>query len=253
MNRVFVAEDSALLRQELLSTTPWAQLNCQVVGASGNGKEAEQMIRTLRPDLVITDICMPQMDGLELIEALADLPHIRYILISAYSKFEYAKKAIKLNVCDYVLKPIDDKELYTAIQRVMLAGDGAARDVQAPAEQSQTEQASDKHIAALTRYVQQHYKQELSLSQAAKTLYISESYISKLCRRKLKASFAEYVAQVRIRQAETLLQQSSGLRVSQVAQMVGFNDYRYFCTTFKKLVGIPPKQYQINGCKKGAQ
>ncbi len=250
MNRVFVVEDSALLRQELLSTTPWAQLDCQVVGASGDGVEAERMIRALRPDLVITDICMLHMDGLEMIEALSDLPGIRYILISAYSKFEYAKKAIKLNVCDYVLKPIDDKELYAAIRKVAGDGNGAP---QARPEQNQPKQASDRHIAALTQYVQQHYRQELSLAQAAKALYISESYISKLCRRKLKASFAEYVAQVRIGQAETLLCQAADLRVAQVAQMVGFNDYRYFCTTFKKLVGVPPKQYQINGWKKGAQ
>ena len=246
MNRVFVVEDSALLRQELLSTTPWAQLNCQVVGSSGNGKDAEQMIRALCPELVITDICIPQMDGLELIEALADLPHIRYILISAYSKFEYAKKAIKLNVCDYVLKPIDDKELYNAIQKVSGDSDASVQSAEAPADISQPDQSSDRHITALTQYVQQHYKQDISLPQAAKALYISESYISKLCRRKLCASFAEYVAQVRIRHAESLLRQASGYTVTQVAQMVGFNDYRYFCTTFKKLVGITPKKYQIN-------
>ena len=120
MYKVYVADDSILFRKELVLTTPWEALNCNVIGQAGDGYIAMDEIIKTNPDIVITDIRMPKMDGLELIKELKDRDFdAEFIVISAYSEFEYALKAIKLGVHDYVLKPINDEELMETLSKVI--------------------------------------------------------------------------------------------------------------------------------------
>lgn len=106
--KVLLADDEHLIREGLRDAVDWKAHGMEVVALAENGEQALALARSLRPDLVVTDICMPFMDGLELTEALlGEFPEIAVILLTCYDEFQYAKRAIKLGVADYVLKPID--------------------------------------------------------------------------------------------------------------------------------------------------
>ena len=108
MFRAVLIEDETLLRHGLLMTTPWKELGFEVVGDAADAVEGERLILQTRPDLVVTDIQLPQVSGLDLIERLNERLPCDYIIISGHDAFSYAQHAISLGVKAYLLKPIDD-------------------------------------------------------------------------------------------------------------------------------------------------
>ena len=107
MLKVFLVEDESVIREGFRDKIPWEQYGFQLVGEAGDGEMALPMIRKLKPDLLITDIKMPFMDGLSLSEIVKEeFPEIKIIIISGYDDFEYARQAIKAGVDQYLLKPI---------------------------------------------------------------------------------------------------------------------------------------------------
>lgn len=106
--KVLLVDDEYLQREGLRKTIDWERWGMQVVAAAENGEQALELVRELRPDLVITDICMPFMDGLQLTEAVKQFaPETEIVILTCYDEFEYAKRAIKLGVNDYVMKPVE--------------------------------------------------------------------------------------------------------------------------------------------------
>ena len=118
MIKVLVVEDEKIIREGLIESISWELLNCEVVGQGRNGQEGLELIKTLNPDLVITDIKMPILDGLEMIEqAMQNGFEFKAIILSSYSEFEYAKRGIQLGVLDYILKPLDEEILLETIEK----------------------------------------------------------------------------------------------------------------------------------------
>lgn len=120
MYRLLIVDDEAWIRERLRYTVDWAGMNVEVIGEASDGEEALEVSRRLLPDIVITDIRMPCIDGLEYIKRLkAEDNRAKVVIISGYSDFEYAQKAIKLGAFDYILKPIEDDELIGIVQRCL--------------------------------------------------------------------------------------------------------------------------------------
>ncbi len=116
--RMLVVDDEWYIRDGI-ATYPWEKFGCKVVGSAENGEEALDMVKMLQPDIVITDIKMPGMDGLAFIKAAKEiLPDLEVILLTGYSDFEFAKTAIQLEVIDYILKPTNFDELEKTVQRL---------------------------------------------------------------------------------------------------------------------------------------
>ena len=115
MIRCIIAEDEQILRRGLVLATDWKALGCEVIGEAADGVEALALIRHLKPDLVITDIRMPALDGLTLIQEAVSICDPEFIIMSGYNDFAYAKRAIHLGVTDYLCKPIDEDEFQLAI------------------------------------------------------------------------------------------------------------------------------------------
>ena len=107
MYRILIADDDAIIRRGLKKTIDWESYGMEIVGIACDGQEALAMLKELAPHLLLTDIKMPQMSGIELMkEARRLYPDIQVILLTAYEDFEYAKEAIKHKACDYLLKPL---------------------------------------------------------------------------------------------------------------------------------------------------
>ena len=107
MLKVFLVEDETVIREGLRDRIPWEQYGYRFVGEAADGEVALPLIRKTRPDVLITDIKMPFMDGLTVCKLVKkELPDIKIVILSGYDDFNYAKQAINIGVEDYLLKPI---------------------------------------------------------------------------------------------------------------------------------------------------
>lgn len=262
MYKVIIADDEILLRKEMVLTIPWNSFGFEVIAEASNGIEAFEIVKGKKPDVLITDIRMPGLDGLSLIEKLKDICTMKYIVVSGYSEFEYAIQAIKLGVTDYILKPIDEQNIIERMQKIKVELDSLNSEVTAvendiSEEVRGIEQDIDKnselkkpssnfYIHKAIKYIDKHYAENLSLKSVAEVLFISESYLSKLFVRYLNLRFTEYINSVRIAKAVELLK-NEDYKIHEISVIVGYNEYRYFDTVFKKIVGITPLQYK-NSC-----
>ena len=119
MLKVVVVEDEELVRKGIVLAVDWASVGCAVVGEAANGQEGLEVIARYRPDLIVTDIKMPRLDGLEMVRQLRAQGNRAYvILLTAYSDFSYAQAAVKLGAVDYLLKPFRDGELEAVVERI---------------------------------------------------------------------------------------------------------------------------------------
>ena len=117
--KVFLADDEIVIREGIRESFPWEETPYVLVGEAPDGEMALPMIRDTNPDIVITDIKMPFMDGIELCRTLrAQMPWIGIIVLSGYDEFEYARQCIQLGVREYLLKPINAEELKSVLDKV---------------------------------------------------------------------------------------------------------------------------------------
>lgn len=120
MFRVFIVDDEKMIRDGLVKTIPWGEWGIEVAGTADNGKTALKMIRNTRPHIILTDIRMPKMDGLELTKRVREeLPAARVVVLSGYDDFSYAQQAIRYGVFDYILKPVWAEELYKVMRKLV--------------------------------------------------------------------------------------------------------------------------------------
>lgn len=253
--RCIVCEDEKILRRGLILTTDWTSLNCEIIGEAVNGEQALDMIKRLSPDLVITDIRMPLLNGLELIEAAKYVCDSEFLIISGFNDFEFAKRAIRLGVTDYITKPIDDDELYScltkAVQKIVKKKQSGEKLVDTKISSqfecfTKTTVSSRNHyVTNAIAYIEQHYQENLSIKDVCKALLISESYLTKLFKENTNYSFVDYMTNYRIKKACELLK-NPGLKIYLIAEQVGYRDQRYFSVLFKKTVGLTPKQFREN-------
>lgn len=251
MMRVVVVEDEELVRKGIVQATDWQGMGCEVVGQAANGVQGCEMIRALRPDLVVTDIKMPLMDGVEMIATLRKEGQVvEFIILSAYSEFHYAQKALKLGVADYLLKPFEDSDLAAAVSGLRLRITPAANPMgQAEAMlemQNLTAEPKSKYMQHAHNYIAQHYAEPaICVRDVAESLLLSEGYVSRLFKKEEGQTFNTYLTHYRINCAMQLLHDPRA-KIYEVSEQVGYLDPTYFSTVFKRLVGCTPSEYQAH-------
>ena len=119
MYKILLVDDEILVRDAIRENIDWEKLDCELIGDCENGKQAVEFVKTHEVDIVLTDILMPYMDGMELSHFLHDnYPDILIVIFSGFGEFEYAKKAIQYNVSEYMLKPVTAMELTKVIENM---------------------------------------------------------------------------------------------------------------------------------------
>jgi two-component system, response regulator YesN len=258
--KVLVVEDEELIRNEIVLTTPWERFCCEVIGSADNGLLGEELIRTLKPDIVVTDIRMPGQDGIEMLKKVQ--PPAALIL-TGHSDFTYAHQAIRLGVKDYIVKPVDDEVFYAALERISkellksriktkVIDIGSETDIPgSPFKEYANPPERDKqdyYVGKAIDYIRDNYSNDISLRDAVEYIGISESYLSRLFRIKTSYSFLEYLRFHRLTKALELMK-DQGKRINEIARETGFQDMSYFSRTFRKYIGVAPSHY-LNGLKK---
>lgn len=119
MLKVIIAEDEKIQREGLVTYIPWNNYEMEIAGCASDGEEALELAARIRPDILVTDVKMPRMDGLELAQKVKEfLPEIKVLMISGYKEFEFVKAAIELNAYAFILKPIDMTGLEQELARL---------------------------------------------------------------------------------------------------------------------------------------
>ena len=222
----------------------WAALDCVVVGEAADGLQALKAVERYDPSLIITDLKMPNMDGIQMMEALRARGSRAYVIIlTAYDSFTYARSALRLGAVDFLLKPFHDGELEAAVIKLRRRME-AERSGTAPALPERKKGDKSKYVLQAMDYIGQHYgDQNISVGEIAQHLGLSESHLSHLFRKETDYTLLNYLTRYRIHKAMELLRDCR-VKVYEVAQQVGYKDITYFSATFKKVVGISPSEYQ---------
>lgn len=245
MLKVLVVEDEELIRRGIVLATDWASIGCVVIAEAANGEDGLMLALEKKPDVIIADIRMPKMDGLEMLKALRDNgSDADVIILTSYSSFEYARSALRLGVFDFLLKPFHDGELEAVIRKLQKE---RSKKEETPAPElvitaAQAGQSRNTELAI--DYIAQHYSDpDISVSQIAEALDISEGHLSHLFKRETGLTILGYLTRQRIRAAQELLK-THNYKVYEVCEKVGYRDITYFSATFKKVTGVSPTEYQ---------
>ena len=237
--RVLLVDDEVMIREGFKQLFDWQAHDCEVVGEAGDGMEALTQIDTLRPDIVIMDINIPIMNGLKVIQLCRiKHPNTAFVIVSGYDDFSYCREALRLQITDYILKPVNYEEFGTCIDSLKIS-----LFEQRVSSAAEPEKQEERAITGITRYLQEHLAEEISLSVLAEQFHLNPQYISQLFKSEIGVNFLVYLTNIRMEKAKKLLL-STALSIAEVAEQSGYGDYRVFTKVFKKSEGITPSQYR---------
>ena len=244
MLKVLIVDDEPLVRRGIVLGVDWSARGCVVVGEAANGEEGLAAVERYKPNLIITDVRMPRMDGIEMMNrprSAGCRAHV--IVLTAHSDFSYARSALQFGADDYLLKPFRDQELMAAIDKVRQK----EQELTALTPQDTlplTKGDKSKYVLQALEYIAGHYAdQDISITTIAAHLGVSEGHLSHVFKKETSYTIISYLTQYRVHAAMKLLQDCR-YKVYEVAEMVGYRDVAYLGSTFKKLVGVSPSEYQ---------
>lgn len=237
--KVLLVDDEIMIREGFKRLFDWEAHGCEVVGEAADGMEALGQIDALLPDIVIMDINIPIMNGLKVIEvSRVKHPEIAYVIVSGYDDFAYCRQALRLQITDYILKPVNYEEFGSCIDNLKIS-----MYENKTSSQADSENREERVISSIMRYMQEHLSEEISLSVLADEFHLNPQYISQLFKNEIGVGFLAYLTNIRIEKAKKLLL-STALSVTEISSYVGYGDYRVFTKVFKKTEGVTPSQFR---------
>jgi len=234
--RIVVVDDESMTRDSIIRLLNRLGDEYTVVGEAENGYQGMQLVKELRPDIAITDIYMPRVNGLDMIEnTFKCSPNTSYIIFSGHAEFEFAQRAINLPVIQYLLKPITVEQMSNALKHI-------GEQKQAKFATSVTNADYSNITSYIAKELQSNYSQRLYLDEIARKLKITPEYAGSVFSRETGKSFSVYLRDVRVEKAKELLK-TTNLRIYEISCITGFSDVKYFCRVFKECTGFSAKQY----------
>lgn len=254
--RLLVADDENRIRNGLLSL-PWESIGIDKVYQAENGLEAIEILKQKKIDIVISDIKMPGVSGLELAEYIQKCGmDTAVILLTGFSEFEYAREALRNGVCDYMLKPIRPKDILETVanvkeslekkrykEKVVEKYEAAAGSRDYHEQIAWHFKGVNEQAIEILKDMAQNFSQGISLNSLAEKYHFSVGYLSRMIKKETGYSFSEILNSIRLAGAVELLQKDN-VKLSLVGDSVGFSDQKYFSQVFKKAFGMSPGEFR---------
>lgn len=244
MYSLLIVEDEYLVRQGIRSLVDFSQFKIDWVNEAENGQLAWDLFQKEPYDIVLTDINMPKLNGIQLAELIKQKsPQTHLVFLTGYDDFNYVLSALKLGADDYLLKPFSKSDVEDMLGKLQQKLDLSKKTetIQELVEQS------PKEVSELAMAIQgQLADSSLTLKSLAHQLGFSPNYLSVLIKKELGLPFQDYLVQERLKKAKLLLL-TSDLKIYEIAEQVGFEDMNYFSQRFKQLIGMTPSQYKKGG------
>lgn len=245
--KAIIADDEEWAIKDLLAIIDWKKQGFEIVKTTTNSNEVLEILKQEKPDLLLTDIKMPDLDGIELLRRMREVNDDTItILISAFGEFEYAQKAIEFGAFSYILKPVDANELLAVLERVRTILDDIKSVESTDAGNAKRQldfKNMSKPIREIVEYIDANYAERLLISNFSEQYFFNASYLSNLFKKETGKSFSGYLIEKRLEIAEKLLKDKS-MKLAEVSSQVGYDDYYHFSKLFKKYKGLSPLEYR---------
>ncbi|QBD85308.1 response regulator [Clostridium tetani] len=247
MFRIVIADDEDTIRNGLKNLIESYELNLSVIATAKDGEEAMKVIEKYHPEIILMDINMPFMNGLDVIKGIHERnKDAKIIIISGYSQFEYAQKALELGVFNYLLKPINYRDFKDILIKAMDSYSKRMWEISKIKEgKEKIESCKDVGNLAISYIKENFSNNEISLNLVAQQFYISQSYLTRVIKQKTGVSFTDYLNKLRINMAKKLLTDNNNdYTINDISNMVGYSSQHYFSRAFKNYMEISPKNYR---------
>lgn len=239
---ILLVDDERWVRTALKWTINKLNLPLYVVHECENGLEALDWIKQNDADLVLTDIRMPIMDGLSLVKELSHLKKKQdVIVISVHDEFQFVQQAMRAGVTDYLLKPIEETELRGCLEKWL--DKQSEEETKRKTAKIEDENLPSSTIEKVLQYLEKAPLDQITLKDAAECVHMNPSYLSQLFKQQLNKKFVDYITELRIEESKRLLLNTS-LRMSEIAERVGYSDLAYFSNNFKRITGCSPSEFR---------
>ncbi|NGM84697.1 response regulator [Paenibacillus sp. 7124] len=249
-SKLLIVDDEWMISDSLRSMEEWKERNIEVVGTAASGREALQWVEQEDLDMILTDIHMPDMSGLELLQRLYETkPGINVILISGYEEFTYACTALRYQAKGYVTKPIDTDELFSIVDSLLDA------ETKNGEESGDAESPKTYHEAIVERaitYMKTNLDKPLSLKRTAEEVHLTPHYFGQVFKTVTGETFVNYLTGLRMEKA-CLLLKNPELKQYEICESIGYPDTKYFAKVFTKCFGMSPREYRRDYINKSRQ
>jgi YesN/AraC family two-component response regulator len=262
MLKLIIADDEPFILNSLCSSIEWIHFGIQLCAACADGIEAYHAILDENPDIVMTDIRMPGLSGLELIEKTQAInPETVFIILSGYQEFEYARTAMQYGVRHYLLKPCTCEKISEVLTTIVSSlQKSRASDSDMPPSKISHSFALDEEqikqdgcdapyrsfVREILNYSREHMSDtNLSLKMIAEQhLYMNTDYVSREFYKETGEKFSAYLNRIRMERAKELLNLANEEdKIYSIAEQVGCSNARYFSQVFRKYTGSTPSKY----------
>ncbi|MCH1626154.1 response regulator [Fredinandcohnia sp. SECRCQ15] len=269
--KVIIVDDEVLERRALSSIISNEFSEIEVIGEAPNGRIAIEMAQEHRPHMMLMDIKMPGIDGVEAVrEIKKTYPDIKFIMVSAFNTFEYAKEVMLQGVKEYILKPSRKEDIIESVQRVLteIKEEKKKMDQQedlhkqmkrlialSPKEglasigmvEPNVDIWKDNHTKAIMEkaksYIEDNFRESLTLEEVAEHVELSPFYFSKLFKDRFGVTFIDFVTTVRMNYAMKEMADATK-SLKEICYTIGYKDPNYFSRVFKKHTGFTPTEYR---------
>ncbi|PHV71607.1 DNA-binding response regulator [Sporanaerobium hydrogeniformans] len=239
MYSLIIIDDELNIREGLTHLFPWDKVGFKIIGQFSNGLQALDFIKTHPTDVILTDIKMPVMTGIELSNHLVkDYPHIKFVFLTGYQDFSYLHTAIINHASDYLLKPIHYEKLYACFEQLKITLDQENHVTEA----IQGQPYYDKIISTICSYIKENFR-SATLEEAAILVNLSPNYLSKLFKDKAGTSFSDYLYEIRMKEAAKMLDNIQ-YKHYEIAYYVGYDNPKNFSRSFKQYYKMTPTEYR---------
>jgi YesN/AraC family two-component response regulator len=264
MYKLFLADDDIIIIKGLKKQLDWPSFRIEIAGEATNGRDAENAILRLKPDLAILDIRMPLRSGLDILHTIKKGNiETQVIFISAHEDFGYTREALELGALNYLTKPTDKEKLAASVEETLrtINARNAAREAMAKVfrMEKDTLTAAPEHgeeimpafmqcqtneqIKDILRFMDAHYAEDITLERIARRAYMNPFYFSVYFKKNSGLRFKDCLTRIRMEHALNILEHEY-LETWELAERVGFHDPRYFSDIFKKSFGKTPMRYR---------
>ncbi|MCR5715895.1 MAG: response regulator [Lachnospiraceae bacterium] len=238
---ILLVDDEYLLRQSLLHYIERMDDLFVVAAQASNGEQALEILKTETIHVVIADIRMPVMDGLELAKKVHEYyPDIIVVLLTGYADFKYAQEALRIKVFDYLLKPISEEDLSSEMIRIRAH---LEKTYELPEDSVVSTRDVHANVDYAVTYMQDHYTEQLDIGSLAASMGFTSAYLTKIFNKYVGETPLKFLTNLRIREAKRLLIETS-LPIREIGEKVGYPDQFHFSKTFRKLTGVNPSAYR---------
>lgn len=236
---VLIVDDETYMVDYLKTIVDWNVYGFDQVLTAGGGSLARDIIIKCQPELLITDIMMPKISGIDLSKLIDENQlSTKVIIISGYSDFEYARQAFRYQVAEYLVKPVVKEEFVETLERIMRREFGMA-------EKGNGIASGDRQdpVLLIQNYIDEHFAEELSLTSLGEIANLHPVYLARIFKEVTGDTPASYIIAVRMEKAAQLLC-GSNMRIYEIMERVGYKKQQYFTRLFKEKYGMTPKEYR---------